>query len=194
MKRTKTIAIILLMTIFFNPYSSLAMFAISSEEVAESKISDLNSLKFVEENKIRFNREVLGGIIAGTITEIIGTLIVGNLILSAPRSDEYGIGNLLTFSVVHYLSSIFLFIPWGSAIGVTIAGRLNGHESDWWQTVKGGYDGIGHGLGVIPIVLFTSPYSSANAFEKNARQINPIAMPENQKTLEKKEIKPGEHE
>lgn len=128
-------------------------------------------LKSAEADKIRFNREVLGGVVGGTITEIIGALIVGKLILSAPASDEYGIGNWLTFSALYYLSSILIFIPLGSATGVTILGRLNEYESDWWQTLKGSYDGIGYGLGVIPIVLYTSPFNSAKAFEKNARRI-----------------------
>jgi len=128
------------------------------------------SPKSIEEDKIRFNREVLGGLVGELVTEIAGTIIIAKLTLDAPSKDEFGIGNWLTFSSLYYLSSVLIFMPLGSAVGVSISGKLNGYESNWTEILKGSYDGVGYGLGILPILLATCPYHSAKAFEKNARK------------------------
>jgi len=157
MKTNKFISIFLVIVMFVN-------FGMILPVYGESKPDD--------NSKMRFNREVIGGIIGELVTEIIGTIIVAKITLSGPNVDEYGIGNWLTFSTLFYLSSIFILIPVGSFSGVTIAGRLNGYESDWGKTLQGSYDGIGQGLGVIPIVLITCPLNAAKKFDKYAKLIS----------------------
>lgn len=128
-----------------------------------------------EMDRIRFNREIFGGVVGG----IIGSLIMGSLVINNVGEPQNS-GNLwndfgasmdysYTIAALLYFTITFIGIPWGSAIGVTAAGRSFGYKSDWWKTLEGSYDGVGISLGFTPITLITCPIKTAKIYDKYAK-------------------------